>query len=116
MKRNPKRGAAMPQPPGNISRRAFMAGGTTAMTAIAAGLTGCTAADLERFLRGSFRELGQDEIARILADMQRDYTERLGRKVSLTATPARPGTLYGYALDLSRCVGDLDQPIGPGQA
>ena len=91
--------------PDEVSRRKFMAGGTTAMTAVAVGLTGASPAFLEKFLRTHFRELSPEETNRILADLERDHTERLGRKTSMTATPAQPGVLFGYALDLSRCVG-----------
>jgi len=93
------------QMPDEVTRRKFLAGGTTAMTAVAVGLTGASPAFVEKLLRTHFRELSSPEVERILADMERDYSERLGKKVSMSATPARPGVLFGYALDLSRCVG-----------
>jgi len=88
-----------------IDRRAFLAGGTTAMTAIAAGLVGASPAFIEGLLRRHFRELSPDRVERLLARLEQDYTERLGKQISLTATPAQPDVLFGYALDLSRCVG-----------
>ena len=105
MKRDPSgQPESQPERP-EISRRDFMAGGTTAMAAVAVGLVGASPAFIESMLRKNFREMSPAEVDRILAEMQRDYTERLGKQVSLTATPAQPGTLFGYALDLSRCVG-----------
>jgi Fe-S-cluster-containing dehydrogenase component len=91
--------------PTEIDRRAFLKGGTTAMGAVAVVLAGATPAFIEGFLHTNFRELSPDEVDRVLASLERDYSERLGRQVSMTATPAQPGVLFGYALDLSRCVG-----------
>jgi molybdopterin-containing oxidoreductase family iron-sulfur binding subunit len=88
-----------------ISRRSFLAGGTTAMTAIAAGVTGASPGFVERLLRRRFVELSPEEVQRIIADMEREYTERYGQQVTVSTTGAQPGVLFGYALDLSRCVG-----------
>jgi len=88
-----------------ISRRAFLAGGTTAMTAIAAGVTGAPAGFIERLLRDHFREMSPDEMDAILRRMEAEYTEKYGRAVTVSATGAQPGVLFGYGLDLSRCVG-----------
>ncbi len=88
-----------------IDRRAFLSGGATAMTAIAVGLVGATPAFIGNLLRTHFRELSDDELTRILAEMERDVGERVGKRVNISATPAQPGMLFGYGLDLSRCVG-----------
>jgi molybdopterin-containing oxidoreductase family iron-sulfur binding subunit len=37
--------------------------------------------------------------------MEKRYTEQYGKEVKVSATPPMPGVLYGYALDLSRCIG-----------
>jgi molybdopterin-containing oxidoreductase family iron-sulfur binding subunit len=89
----------------DISRRAFVAGGTTAMTAIAAGLVGASPSFVEKLLRRRFVELSPEEIDRIVAEMERDYSEQYGKAVTMSTTGAQPGVLFGYALDLSRCVG-----------
>jgi hypothetical protein len=89
----------------NISRRAFMAGGTTAMTAIAAGLAGASPSFVESLLRRRFVELSPEEVERIVKEMEQEYSERYGKEVTVATTGALPGVLFGYALDLSRCVG-----------
>ena len=88
-----------------ISRRRLLAGGTAAMAAVAAGVAGASSGFVERLLRDNFRELSPEQIQRILDDMERDWSERYGRDVTVRNTPARPGVLFGYALDLSRCIG-----------
>ncbi len=37
--------------------------------------------------------------------MEREYSAKLGTAVSVSDAPAMPGVLFGYALDLSRCIG-----------
>ena len=88
-----------------ISRRAFVAGGTTAMSAIAAGVTGTSAGFLEGLLRRRFVELSPAAVQRILRDMEKDYSQRFGKDVTVSNKGAEKGVLFGYALDLSRCIG-----------
>ena len=88
-----------------ISRRKLIAGGTTAMAAIAAGVTGASAGFVERLLRRNFRELSPPEVDRILEAMESEYSERYGKAVAVASTQPQTGVLFGYALDLSRCVG-----------
>ena len=100
------RGAQAPttrQP--SISRRAFVAGGTTAMSAIAAGVVNASPRFIEDLLRRRFVELEPDQVQRIVGDMERDYSERYGKDVTVSTKAASQGVLFGYALDLSRCIG-----------
>ena len=89
----------------DIGRRAFMAGGTTAMTAIASGLVGASPSFVEQLLRQRFVELSPADLERITSEMERDYLEKYGKECNVATTGAQPGVLFGYALDLSRCVG-----------
>jgi len=83
----------------------LLAGGTTAMAAVAVGVAGASPGFIERLLRRNFRELSPTEVDRVLADLERDYAERYGRQVMVANTPPMKDVLFGYALDLSRCVG-----------
>ena len=98
-------GACGTDEPPQISRRSFLAGGTTAMTAIAAGITGASPAFIATLLRDNFREMSTPELERVIAEMERDYTAKYGKNVTVSRTGAQPGVLFGYGLDLSRCVG-----------
>ncbi len=97
-------GAADPVGEGPLtpSRRAFLR--TAAAGAAVAALSSC-GVGMEDFLRKHFKELSADELARVLARIERREKERFGRDAKVVATPARPGVVFGYGLDLSRCVG-----------
>ena len=78
-----------------ITRRKF----ATAATAAAAGfvLTGCGPKRLY--------EMPRDRLRKALDDMEREYSNTYGKAVTVSDTGAAPGVLFGYALDLSRCIG-----------
>jgi len=88
--------------PGELSRRNFL----TAVGIAAAGmLAGCSAEVREAFFRKHFLELSPAEVDARLARLQADYARRFGQEVNVSALPARSGVTFGYALDLSRCIG-----------
>ncbi len=88
--------------PGELSRRDFL----TAIGIAAAGfLAGCSPEAREAFFRKHFLELSPREVQDRLARLQSDYARRFGQDVHVSALPAQPGVVFGYALDLSRCIG-----------
>jgi molybdopterin-containing oxidoreductase family iron-sulfur binding subunit len=96
-----KRRDAAPQ----IDRRTFLAGGTTAMAAIAAGLTGASTGFIRKMLHQNFKEISPERMQSIVRDMEEEYTAKYGKQVTVSTKGAQPGVLFGYGLDLSRCVG-----------
>ena len=78
-----------------VSRREF----ATCAAAAAAGfvLTACGPRRLH--------ELPKARMQKALADMERDYAAKYGTPVTVADTPAIPGVIFAYALDISRCVG-----------
>jgi molybdopterin-containing oxidoreductase family iron-sulfur binding subunit len=40
-----------------------------------------------------------------LRDLEREYSKTYGTAVTVADTPAMPGVLFAYALDISRCIG-----------
>jgi Fe-S-cluster-containing dehydrogenase component len=85
-----------------LSRRDFL----TAVGVAAAGvLAGCSPKAREGFFRKHFLELSPSEVERRMATLRNEYTQRFGREVYVSAEPAQPGVVFGYALDLSRCIG-----------
>jgi len=104
-----------------ITRRQMLK--ASAMTGIAAFLAGCSPEEREAYFRKRFRELTPDEIANVLAQEEKVYTSRFGKPVSVLADPPQAGVLYGYGLDLSRCIGcrrcvyacvdENNQPVKP---
>jgi len=85
-----------------VSRRDFL----TAVGLAAAGvLAGCSPEVREAYLQKHFLELTPEEVQHRLARLRADCRKQFGRDVSISAVPARPDVMFGYALDLSRCIG-----------
>ncbi len=97
--------AAEPQELGT-SRREFIIGTFYALAA-AALASGCAADQLalDEFVQKHFKDLTPDELKKTIARMEKKYWEEYGANIKINATPPIPGVLYGYALDLSRCIG-----------
>ena len=89
------------------SRREFlrMAGAGAAVVAGAPGAAQALEFDLESFLQKSFRELSDDEIEGVVGRLSRKYTRKYGKEVSVDAIGPIDGVVYGYGLDISRCIG-----------
>jgi molybdopterin-containing oxidoreductase family iron-sulfur binding subunit len=85
------------------SRRRFL--GATACAAGLVTLTGCEGISVEEFLQRNFRELSQEEVKEVIARLEREYLDTFGKEVTVGTEPPDPGVLFGYALDLSRCIG-----------
>lgn len=86
------------------SRRSFLKN-----VALAAGsaiaLSGCDMKALDHFLQKNFRTLSKDEVNDMIASLKLEYKEKYGKEFTVSAKPATDGILFGYALDLSRCIG-----------
>ena len=96
-------GADAPEaPPSDPSRRGFLR--TAAAGAAFAAATGC-GVDMEEVFRKHFRELSPEQLATVLAKIEKKNLEKYGKKTTVTAEGPRAGVQFGYGLDLSRCVG-----------
>ncbi|MEX0332470.1 MAG: 4Fe-4S dicluster domain-containing protein [Puniceicoccaceae bacterium] len=69
--------------------------------------TGCKreADSLSTFFHTHFQEMSPEKLASTLEGWERRYKKRYNRDVAVNATPAQEGVLFGYALDVSRCIG-----------
>ena len=69
--------------------------------------TGCKreADSLSTFFHTHFKEMSPEKLASTLEGWERRYGKRYSRDVQVSATPAQEGVLFGYALDVSRCIG-----------
>jgi molybdopterin-containing oxidoreductase family iron-sulfur binding subunit len=78
-----------------VSRRKF----ASVAAAAAAGflLTACGPRKLH--------EIPRDRLRKAIADMEREYTQKYGKQVTVSDAGPMPGVLFAYALDISRCVG-----------
>jgi Fe-S-cluster-containing dehydrogenase component len=88
---------------GRLSRRDLLK--YSAACAVSGFLAACSREDREAFFQKRFKELSPKDVERVLARLEKQHTREFGKKVSVAAEPALAGVLYGYGLDLSRCVG-----------
>jgi Fe-S-cluster-containing dehydrogenase component len=51
------------------------------------------------------REMSKTRLRQALDEMEREYAAKRGMAVTVADTPPMPDVLFGYALDLSRCIG-----------
>jgi len=86
------------------SRRSFIKNVSLATVSTIA-LSGCGSKAFEDFLQQNFRTLTKEEKDEIVKNLELKYKEKYGKEFHVSDNPAIDGTLFGYALDLSRCVG-----------
>jgi len=93
------------QPAAKISRREAIKG-LFALAAMATA-SGCKSDSdaLDAYVQQNFREMTPEQLEEALSRWERRYAESFGKEVEVSATPAREGVLFGYALDISRCIG-----------
>jgi Fe-S-cluster-containing dehydrogenase component len=65
----------------------------------------CTKEAQEEFLQKRFIEMTDVEKKRVIARLEERYRKQYGKQFQVSTQSARPDTLWGYGLDLSRCIG-----------
>ena len=86
------------------SRRSFLKNISLASLS-ALTLAGCDLKVFDEFLQKHFRTLSAEEIDELIKELEKEYREKYGKDFKVSAKSAMEGTLFAYALDLSRCVG-----------
>lgn len=86
------------------SRRSFLKN-ISIGTFSALALTGCDMKAVDEFLQQNFRTLTKEEKDAIVKSLENDYKEKYGKEFHVSDKEAIEGTSFGYALDLSRCIG-----------
>ena len=90
------------------SRRQFLRTTATVGAGVAVGAPAAEAAmdfDVEAFMQKNFREMSDGEIDDVLVRLEKNYSREYGVDVSIDATGPIDGVVYGYGLDISRCIG-----------
>ena len=76
-----------------------------ALAGLSLGSLSCTRAGMEEFLQKHFREMSEDEKKAVIRRLEAKYLKKYGKKVRISTQQAEAGVLWGYGLDLSRCIG-----------
>ncbi len=88
-----------------ISRRDFL---KTTLSGIGVTLlSGCSLGEIDwrEFFQKRFHEMSEDEKKILIKRLEERYSRRYKKEFKVKATPPLEGVAFGYALDLSRCIG-----------
>ena len=89
----------------STSRRSFMKAAGAGMAALVGLPRDADAFDLEAYFQDHFTELSPEEIERTIERLERKYTKQYGKPVTVDATGPNDDVLFGYGLDIGRCIG-----------
>jgi molybdopterin-containing oxidoreductase family iron-sulfur binding subunit len=89
----------------SASRRQFLKAAGAGVSALAGVPGAAKAFDLEEFFQAHFRELSPEEIEGVIQRLERKYSQKYGMPVKVDAVGPNDGVLFGYGLDISRCIG-----------
>jgi molybdopterin-containing oxidoreductase family iron-sulfur binding subunit len=102
-----------PESKAGSSRRGFLkeAGGLSmaSLMGTAALLTHSDNAQAKtewaEWFQKNYRLMTEEEKAQAKARLERRYSEEYGKRVTVDTTPAKEGVLFGYALNIQKCIG-----------
>ncbi len=57
------------------------------------------------WFQGNYRLMTEEEKVKTKARLERRYSEEYGKPVTVDTTPAKEGVLFGYALNIQKCIG-----------
>ncbi len=88
-----------------VTRRKFLAGLTAGAAALSLPAGDADARMMDEYFRQHFQRLDEDDLKEILTNLNEELSFKYGKKVNVKATPPMDDVVFGYALDLSRCIG-----------
>jgi molybdopterin-containing oxidoreductase family iron-sulfur binding subunit len=89
-----------------VTRRKFLGGLAAAAAAGILPVAKAHGFSWEEFFQKHFLEMSPEELRQVLKRLESEYREQFGRDdISVAATPPIPGVVFGYGLDLARCIG-----------
>ena len=88
-----------------VDRRSVLKGTVMGLASLAIPFGTADASIWESFFQKHFREMNDDEKQEVIERMKTEYAEEYGVDFNIRTTNPIPGVLFGYGLDLSRCIG-----------
>ena len=89
----------------HLDRRTFLKGVALGLAGTALPLNKADASFWESFFQKHFKEMNDAEIKQVLGRLEREYEEKYKKVIKVGNQKAMPGVIFGYGLDLSRCIG-----------
>lgn len=96
--RGPRRGA-------EVTRRSVLKGTALGLGALAVPHRSAAASVWEAFFQRHFLELNEEDRREVIRRLEEEYESKYGVDFKISANRELPGVLFGYGLDLSRCIG-----------
>lgn len=87
------------------SRRDFLKKVSLGVGGSAVALSACSNPQFDNFFQRNFKTLSKNDIDEILKNLEIKYSEKYGKNFTVSGKKAIDNTFFGYALDLSRCIG-----------
>lgn len=87
------------------SRRNFIKAAGLGFCALLGLPEAVEAFDLESFFQKHFQELSPDDLDKLVQRLERKYSKKYGKTFRVGTEQPKEGVLFGYGLDLSRCIG-----------
>ena len=88
-----------------VDRRSVLKGTAMGLASLAIPFGTSDASVWESFFQKHFREMNDDEKQKVIDRMKTEYAEEYGVDFNIKTSQPIPGVLFGYGLDLSRCIG-----------
>ncbi len=60
---------------------------------------------LEEFFQKHYKEMSEEERKRVVERLERQHKEKYGVDVEIMTTPPKKGVVWGYALNIQKCIG-----------
>jgi len=88
-----------------VNRRTFLKGTALGLAATALPLNKADASFWEAFFQKYYREMNEEEKRKVIQRLEKEYLQKYKKEIKVGDEKALPGVLFGYGLDLSRCIG-----------
>ena len=88
-----------------LTRRKFIKTAAAGAATLAIPVGTSDASVWDAFLQKHFREMSRAELAKVVERLKKEYADKYNTSFNIKTTEALPNTLFGYGLDLSRCIG-----------
>jgi Fe-S-cluster-containing dehydrogenase component len=76
-----------------------------ALAGVSLGSLSCSQVAVEEFLQKHFREMSAEEKKQVIKRLEARYLKTYKKKFTISTQESEPGVLWGYGLDLARCIG-----------
>lgn len=77
----------------------------TAVSGLALSGVSCTKEEQEEWMQKRFLEMSEEEKKRVIKRLEQQYLRKYDKTFDISIKPAPTDRLWGYGLDLSRCIG-----------